>query len=157
DPAALTVKDACNAFLIAKQALVDTSELTRLTWGDYKTACVEIVASFGKGRLLADLGPDDFAGLRDRMAKKWGPHRLSKTIQFCRCVSTSASDPALLARPVRLGPGFKRPSKKTLRLHRARQGRKLFTAEEIRRLLAAAGVQLKAMTLLGINCGFGNA
>src|SRR5262249_55245566 len=31
------------------------------------------------------------------------------------------------------------------------------TAEEIRRLLAEAGVQLKAMLLLGINCGFGNA
>jgi hypothetical protein len=34
---------------------------------------------------------------------------------------------------------------------------KLFTAEEIRRLLDAAGVQLKAMILLGVNCGFGNA
>jgi integrase len=33
----------------------------------------------------------------------------------------------------------------------------LFTAEEIHRRLGAAGQPLKAMILLGINCGFGNA
>src|SRR5262249_22681446 len=50
----------------------------------------------------------------------------------------------------------RRPTKKTFRMHRAQQGAKLFTADEIRRLLVAAGVQLKAMILLGINGGFGN-
>jgi integrase len=38
-----------------------------------------------------------------------------------------------------------------------RQGRKLFTAEEVRRLIDTAGTQMKAMLLLAINCGFGNA
>jgi integrase len=33
----------------------------------------------------------------------------------------------------------------------------MFTAEEIRRMIDAAGQPLKAMLLLGINCGFGNA
>jgi integrase len=68
-----------------------------------------------------------------------------------------ALDADLIGRPVRFGPGFARPSAKVLRLHRARQGAKLFTADEVRRLLEAAGVQLKAVILLGINCGFGNA
>src|SRR5262249_10351183 len=53
--------------------------------------------------------------------------------------------------------GFKRPSKKTLRVHRAGKGAKLFTTEEIRRLIDAAGLQVKAIILLGINCGLGNA
>jgi integrase len=57
---------------------------------------------------------------------------------------------------MRFGPGFKRPSKKTFRLHRAQQGPKLFAADEIRRLLAEAGASMQAMILLGINCGFGN-
>jgi hypothetical protein len=86
DPGAVTVKELVNAFLNAKQALVDTSELTRLTWHDYKTACDEIITTCGKSRLLSDVGPDDFAKLHDRMAAKWSPHRLSKTIQFVRCV-----------------------------------------------------------------------
>src|SRR5262249_43819082 len=60
-------------------------------------------------------------------------------------------------RPIRFGPGFKRPSKKTIRLDRAKKGPKLFTAEEVRRLIEAAGTPLKAMLLLGINCAFGNS
>jgi integrase len=157
DPEALAIKELCNAFLGAKQALVDTGELAPLTWGDYKTACDEIIAAFGKTRLVSDLGPDDFAAMRNGMAKKWGHHRLSKTIQFVRCVFKYAYDADLIDRPIRYGPGFKRPSKKTLRLHRAKQGSKLFTAEEIRRILGAAGVPLRAMVLLGVNCGFGNS
>jgi integrase len=157
DPEALTVKQLCNEFLDAKQALVDNGELARLTWGDYKTASDEVIAAFGKARLVSDLGPDDFARLRARMAKKWGPQRLSKTIQFVRCIFKYADDADLIDRRVRFGPGFARPSKKVMRLHRAQQGRKLFTAEEVRKALDAAGPQLKAMILLGINAGFGNA
>src|ERR1700745_767124 len=84
-------------------------------------------------------------------ARKGGPPPLSKTIQFVRCAFKYAYESGLLDRPVRFGPGFKRPSKKVLRLHKAKQGAKLFTADEIRRLLGAAGVQLKAMILLGVN------
>jgi integrase len=91
------------------------------------------------------------------MAKNWGPHRLKKLIQCVRSVFKHCVDSGLIDRPVRFGPGFKRPTLKVLRLHRAGQGPKLFTAEEVRRLLAAAGVQLRAMMLLGVNCGFGNA
>jgi integrase len=151
-----TVHDLVNQFLNQKQAVVDVGELSPRTWADYKEACDEIVAAFGKRRLLADVGPDDFASLRNKLAQKWGPHRLGKTIQFVRCVFKFAFEAGLVAVPVRFGPGFKRPSKKTIRLQRAKQGAKLFTADEIRRLLAA-GPQLKAMILLGINCGFGNA
>jgi integrase len=157
DPDAITVKDLANQFLNAKQQAVDVGELSRLTWGDYKIACVELVAAFGKTRLLADVGPDDFAKLRNKLARKWGPQRLSKTIQFVRCVFKYAYDAGLLDRPVRFGPGFKLPSKKVMRLHRVKQGPKLFTAEEIRRLLDAASPQLRAMILLGINAGFGNS
>ncbi len=152
-----TVKDLVNQFLQQKQALVDVGELSPLTWGDYKTACDEIVTAFGKGRLLTDIDPDDFAHLRDKLARKWGPQRLGKTIQFIRCVFKHAFEAALIPTPVRFGPGFKRPSKKVLRLHRAKQGVKLFTAADIRKLIEAAGVQVRAMILLGINCGFGNS
>jgi integrase len=157
DPDALTVKDLANRFLAQKRSMVDNGELAALTWSDYKTACDEIVAAFGKGRLVSDLRPDDFTALRKRMAKKWGPHRLGKTIQFVRCVFKYAYDAEQIDRPIRFGPGFQRPSKKVLRLHRAEQGPKLFTASEVRRMIDAAGVQLKAMLLLAINCGFGNS
>jgi integrase len=154
---AATVKELCNDFLNAKQALVDGGELSPRTWDGYKTACDILVALLGKSRLVADLGPDDFAALRNRLARRYGPHGLGTAIQCVRCVCKYAFDAGLIDRPVRYGPGFKRPSKKVLRLHRAKQGPKLFTADEVRRLIDAAGQPLKAMLLLGINCGFGNA
>jgi integrase len=156
--AGVTVKDVANDFLNAKQALVDAGELSPRTWADYKQVCDLVVAQFGKGRLASDVGPDDFAALRNKVAKKWGPQRLgSKPIQYTRCLFKHALDAELLDRAARFGPGFKRPNKKVLRLNRAEQGPRLFTADEIRRLLDTASTPMNAMLLLGINAGFGNA
>jgi integrase len=152
-----TVKNLANSFLKAKQARVDSGELSTRTWLGYKEVCELLVAQFGKSRFVADLDPSDFSAMRNKMAKKWGPHRLGTAIQCIRCVFKYALDVGLIDRPIRYGPEFKRPSKKTLRLHRAGQGLRLFSAKEIHRLLDAAGPQMKAMMLLGINCGFGNA
>jgi integrase len=155
-PDALTVKLLCNRFMEAKQALVDSGELSQRTWDDYHEACEGLLAVTGKTRLANDLGPDDFATLRERLAGKCGPHRLGKMIQSIRTVFKHGFEADLLATPVRFGPGFKRPSAKTLRLHRAAQGPKLFTPEQIRALIAEARLQVKAMVLLAINCGLGN-
>jgi integrase len=152
-----TVKDLCNRFLTAKLALVQSGELTNRSWQDYKAACDLIVSHFGKGRLVADLDPEDFAALRTKMAKRWGPVTLGNVIQRMRVVFKFASDNGLIDRPVRYGQGFKRPSRKVVRLDRARKGPKLFTADEVRRLLDAAGTSMRAMVLLGINCGLGNS
>src|SRR5262249_9509778 len=171
DPEAVTVRDVANDFLNAKQALVDAGELSPRTWADYKQVCDLVVAHLGKTRLVSDVGPDDFAPLRNKVAKRWGPQRLgSKLIQYTRCLFKHAFDAGLISTPVRFGPGFKRPSKKTLRLARAERGPKLFRVDEVRALvngslvvgkvgpeLVAPSVQIKAMILLGINCGFGNA
>lgn len=145
----VTVKQLCNEFLNFKKELCEGGELAALTFYDYETACKEIVGAFGKSRLVADLGPADFAELRNNMAGKWGHQRLGKTIQLVRSVFKYGYDSELLDRPIRFGPGFKRPSKKTIRIDRARQGVKLFTAEEIHRMIGAASPALKAMILLG--------
>jgi integrase len=153
----VTVKELCNRFLNAKKALVESGELTNRSWQDYKAATDLIISHLGQGRLVADLGPDDFATFRNKLAKRWGPVTLGNVIQRIRVAFKFAYDADLIDYPVRYGPGFRRPSKKTLRLHKAQQGAKLFTAEEVRRLVAAAGTPLKAILLLGINCGFGNS
>jgi integrase len=157
DARGLTVKELANSFLNHKQSLLDAGELSPRTWGEYREVCDLLVSEFGKRRLVTDLSPDDFAEFRNRMAKRWGPTRLGNVIQRIRSVFKLALDNALLDRPVCFGQGFARPSKKVLRLHRAKQGVKLFTAEEICQLLNAAGSQARAMMLLGINCGFGIA
>ena len=141
----------------AKKSAVDSGELSPRTWSDYKDACTLVVSHFGKGRVVTDLHQDEFAALRKKLAKKWGPHRLGKTIQCIRCLFKFAYKSRMITTEADYGQGFERPSKKTLRLHRAAQGPKLFTADELVKLLDAASVQVKAMILLGINCGFGNS
>jgi integrase len=157
DADAVTVKTVANAFLNHKKSLMDAGELSPRSWDDYKATTDLIVGRFGAGRLAADLRPDDFAALRKHLAKSVGPVRLGNTIQRVRSVFKHAYDAELLDRPVRFGPGFKRPSKKVLRVHRAEQGKKLFAADEVRRLIDAAGVPMRAMILLGVNAGMGNS
>ena len=78
-------------------------------------------------------------------------------VQRIRSVFKFGFDVGLMGTPMRLGPGFVRPSKKTIRLERPRKGPRMFEASELREILDAATQPLKAMILLGVNCGFGNA
>src|SRR3954447_67504 len=55
DTEGLTVKDLANHFLNAKQALVDTGELSPRSWTDYRTTADVLVKDFGRARLVADL------------------------------------------------------------------------------------------------------
>jgi hypothetical protein len=157
DSTGVTVRELCNQFLNAKAASRDASEITPRSWQDYKDTCDLIVSHFGKGRLLDDIGPEDFTELRQKMSKRWGPGTLGNVINRVRVAFKFASDNGLIDRPMRYGSAFKRPSRKTLRIDKAKKGPKLFTAGEIHQLLCATAPQVKAMILLGINCGFGNA
>jgi integrase len=152
----LTVKDAVNAWLAARRARVEAGELAELTWEHYKTGALLAAAVFGKRRRVADLSPADFARLRKCMADRWGPLRLGVMIGYVRSVFRFAFESGLIDRPVRFGPDFIKPTMKVVRLHRAKQGPRLFWAEEVRRMIEAAGQPLKAMILLGINGGLGN-
>ena len=73
-----------------------------------------------------------------------------------RSVFKFGYDSGLIDRPVRFGPGFKKPTRKVMRQHRAKNGVRMFEAAELRAIIAAATQPMKAMVLLGANCGFGN-
>jgi integrase len=152
-----TVRDLCNEFLNSKRHLVDTRELKPRTFGEYKAATDRIIDAFGRERLVEDLRPDDFEKLRSKLAKGWGPVTLTNVMQRIKSVFKYASDNGHIARPVVYGQGFKRPSQKALRKARNAKGPRMFEAAEIQAMLGKAGVQLKAMILLGINCGYGNS
>ena len=153
----LTIQDLLNRFLTGKRHLVDTGEITKRTFLDYHATCKRIGDAFGLDRLVDDLAIKDFEHLHRSLAKTRGPVALGNEIQRVRVVFKYAYDAGLIDRPVRYGPTFKRPSKRVLRKARNANGPRMFEAGEIRRMIDAAGVQLRAMILLGINCGFGNS
>jgi integrase len=160
---ALTVAGLCNAFRTAKLRRLEAGELGQRMYEEYKETCDLIVGAFGSKRLVDDLAADDFEALRADMAKRWGPVRLSNAITRVKSVFKYGVENGLVEKAVRFGSEFKKPGKAVLRRHRAENGEKMLEADEIRRLLGAspwaplAGTQLRAMILLGINCGFGNA
>ncbi len=152
----LTLKQLCDTFYTAKKRKVDAGEMSIGSLDEYDATCKLIVAAFGRERLVDDLVPQDFADLRTKMAERWGVVRLGNTIGRVRTIFKYAADNKLIDRPVAFGSEFVKPSKKIMRQHRAAGGPKLFTADEVRRMLDAAAPQLRAMILLGINAALGN-
>jgi integrase len=164
-----TVCDLLNRFMISKELLRDGGEITPRSFDDYKASCERIREAFGLNRRLDDLRPEDFEQLRAKLAKTRGPVALGNEIQRMRVVFKYAYDADLIDRPVRYGPGFKRPSKKVLRKARAARGPRMFEAFEVRALvegalvvgaegpeLVRASAAVRGMAALGINAGFGN-
>lgn len=156
EPEGLTVYLLCAKFLTTKNAKAATGDLSPRSLQDYAATCKLVIKAFGKNRLVSDLGPDDFEKLRARMERTWGPVRLGNEINRVRIIFSYGFKNGHLARPMVFGEGFQRPSRKTLRKHRDEQGPKMFEAEELRRMLTAAGQPLRTMILLAANCGYGN-
>ena len=157
----LTVKELANRFLNGKRDRLHTGEITERTFQDYFTTCSIIVDAFGKSRAVVDLDSDDFEKLRRSLAKTRGPVAIGNEVNRIRGVFKYGYEAGLIERPVRFGPNFKRPTRKTLRKHRqkkqATNGKRMFPADELRKIIDAASQPMRAMILLGINCGFGQS
>jgi integrase len=152
----LAIRDLCNRLLTSKRHRLDRHELSPRTFAEYYAACELIVERFGKDRLVEDLRPDDFERLMNGMPSTWGPVRRGKMIRTIRSVFHYAADEDLVEKPIKFGKQFRPPSKQLMRIHRAKAGRKMFDAVEVRAMVDAASRQLRAMILLAVNCGFGN-
>ena len=152
----VTVGLICNDFLRHKKELLATGEITARTWFDYKSVTDVLVDAFGATRPVDDLQPEDFGELRSKLAKRLGLVALGNTIQRVRSVFRYADLAGLIERQPKYGPGFARPSKKALRKSREDAGSRMLSADELRKLIDAAGTQLKSMLLLAANCGLGN-
>ncbi|MCO8124492.1 site-specific integrase [Stieleria sp. TO1_6] len=152
-----TVGWLCNTFMNAKEQQVKDGDLSQRTLNNYHLACKAIAAHFGKGRPLNTLGPADFANMRAKFPKNWGPVSVNTRITSVSAVFKYAYDSGAVPNRINLGLNFKRVSQKRLRLHAAEKPSKYFTAAEVHQLIDASPVQLKAMILLCLNAGYGPA
>lgn len=151
-----TIRELLDRFVVSKKHLLDTREISAKHFAELYATCRRIGDAFGLNRLVIDLACDDFDRLRESISKQWGPIRLGNEIQRVRSVFKFGYDAGLIDRPVRFGPTFKKPTRKVMRQHRAKNGLRMFEAAELRQIIDAATQPMKAMVLLGVNCGFGN-
>ncbi len=164
-PIALTVEGLCDRFLYAKECLVESGELTRETWNDYKSVCALVIQAFGKSQNVANLGPDNFRALRTgftKSSKFEGKNRglvsVSNLVARTRVIFKFAADEFDVK--VKYGQAFKKPSKDKLlaerQEHIEEHGDMFFSAEEVQAMLAGAEPAMRAMILLALNGGLGN-
>ena len=152
-----TLRDLLNKFLEHKRHLLDTRQLTNRTFEDYKRTTDWLAEILELDRVIDDFGPDDFLKVAKTVSKRYGLVGLGGEINKTRIIFKFAFDTEMIDRPVRFGPTFKRPSRTALRKQRASRPKRLFTAAELQTLIDAAGPQVRAMLLLAINAGLGNA
>ncbi len=151
------LKDSCNQYLTVKRHLLDSGEIVQRTFWEYHRACELTVTQFGKTRLVCDLTANDFGNLRASLAKTRGALALGNEIQRVRMIFRFGHDQGIIENPIRFGQSFNKPSKKVVRKARSEAGLKMFKSVEINQILEAIeeNPTLKAITLLAINCGFG--
>lgn len=154
--AGLTVRELANRFLEAAEARRDAGELSPRTFVDYYRDCERLVRFFGREQLVESITREDLKKFRQHLARGVNPETLNGRVGVTRSIFKFAYEEELVEKPIRFGKDLKRPDRRLLRRSRAEAGRKHFQAGEIRTLLDAAPLQLRAMILLGINCGLGN-
>ena len=161
DDTSLRVSELADEFLNAKRVLKESGELSPRSFRDYHAGCAQIVEHFGKERLVSDCRPEDFTAYRQKISKTRGLHSIGWAVTLTRILFGFAYDSELIEKPIRFGQQFNKPTKKSMRLDRAKKqekhGLKMFHAEEIRQLADGASVQVKAMILLAVNGGLGNS
>lgn len=160
DASGQTIRDLCNKFLRHKMLRLESGEIGVRTFAEYRATTDRLAKVFGRDKLTDELTDEDFDELRANIARVYGPVRLGNEIVRVRSVFKHGKKQDIVP------DTFKKPSKRIMRKHRNESDKKLFTATEIRELLdgrsgkkklAGSSPQLRAMILLGINCGFGNA
>jgi len=155
-PDELLVKGLCNQYLTHKKRLADAGEIAERTFDEYLAACRRLARVVGAGTAVSHLVREDFTRLRADMEKTWGPVRVLNEVRRVRMVFTFGVAQNLIDHLPLYGDGMKRPSAKVLRKSRAEKGPRMFEPSQLRRILDAANATMRAMILLGINCGYGN-
>jgi integrase len=156
-----TIQELCNAYMVAKRVALDSGSLSPRSFVDYDQVCRWLLDQLGATRSALDLGPSDFEKLYAHLACKHGASTLGREVTVVRSILKYAVESDLIQQPVKFGPQFRVPSKQTLRKAKAKaehaNGTKLFTSDEVRRLIDSGNEQVKAMILLAINGGLGNS
>jgi integrase len=155
---AYTLGKLCNEFVNAKKAALDRGQVTAQHFRNLFEACERLVAFFGGGKAAEAIGPDDFERFGNSFPSTWKLRRRKREVGAVRSVFSYGVKQEKLVR-TRFGT-FQQPTKKELTVERQigerKHGNRDFTPKQLRTIIDAAPIPLKAMVLLGVNVGYGN-
>ncbi|MDY0167430.1 MAG: hypothetical protein RBS80_12855 [Thermoguttaceae bacterium] len=152
----MTVAEMCNSFLASTEQKMKTDgKLGPRTFEGYVQASKWLTKTFGRGTSVADLEPADFAHLRAKLAERLAA--VSRRVMMTRIKHIfRESARNLWVSPPQYGTQFDPPDKKLINREKAKRPERQYSRQEVLAILGAVDTQMKAMVLLGVNCGFGN-
>lgn len=153
-----TVGQLVKQFMDEKEALQATGDLTDDTYDEYEQIAAAIQNHLDGATPLANLTSEVFPPLRTALAtnksgKPYSPVTLKRRLTVARMIFAYANE--MMGTQLPFKRGLQPPSARTIRQAEQARGKRMYEAAEIRKLVAAAPPHLKAMILLGINCGLG--
>ena len=168
----LRLRELCRLYGSYGESRVKQKELKPKSFLEYLEMIELVFSVLGKDKIVSELTTNDFAKISEEMAvsREWSPARIGKFIGLVSTMFNVAYDNEWIENKPRYGAGFKRPSKERCDEYANEGGDKLFTRDEVLKLLNGGLVsdkkesrawvgpttQMKAMILLGCNCAFGN-
>jgi site-specific recombinase XerD len=150
-----SVELACNTFLTAKKKQVAERTLSQRSYADYRRTAKSFADFIGRERNLEGLEPSDFARYKSHFARTNNPVSTGNEITRVKTMLKWLTKSKHI-KELDVGPDFRKPSAKAARRHKREQGVKLFSASQVREILDESGLRMRAMVLLGINCGYHN-
>jgi integrase len=152
-----TLVSLVNQFLTSKKRKLQSKEkeIGERTFNEYYTNCKRVLKVLGKRTHVDQLRPDDFAKLRADFATTHGVKTLEGDISRSRALFNYAKKNLHIN--VHFGDEFNKPTRTVLKKHRRAQPKKFYEPKELRDIIAAASLQMRAMIYLGLNCGLGNS
>lgn len=147
----ITLKWLANRFINERRADRDAGRITAKHFRQIEKEVPRFVRRIGGTRIWIELGIDDFAGyVRHLHRSGIKGHAFNKAIAIIRNLFNHAYLSGWITRPVNMGRDFKR-----IPQHQIERRKRTLAAGQIKQLLDGAKIQLRAMILLGLNCGFG--
>lgn len=145
---AITIKTLCNLYLDFQDSRVQAGELTVRHNIDQIKTLRTFVRFLGQHRLVGEISTLDLQNFKRRLQKTYGSaHRINLHIAVMKAMFHWAKRNEVLETI----PNVDAVSKVKV----VREEKPTFTVEQIRKLLDEAPLQMRAMILLGLNCGFG--
>jgi integrase len=156
--AVLTIDELLGIFYGDKESQFREGVLSGVAVKEYKTTCNAILAHFGAKLAVETLTHEDFTKLRAALVKgkqgqTYAPATTKRRLTVARMIFALGSEQ--IRQPLPYKKPLLSPSKLVMRRRQREQGPRMYEARDIRKLVEAADPHLKAMVLLGINCGFG--
>jgi integrase len=145
----MTLKQLCDMFLKYQFSKVKASGITAQHYNDQASSLKKFMAFLGQSRRIKDISTLDLQNYKRKLEKQYNDskHRLNLHISNLKTLFHWAQKNDILKQI----PNIDAISRSKI----INKQRRIFTHEEISKLLEVADTQMKAMIWLGLNCGFG--